>query len=124
MKNLSAGVCVLCVLTLLAAGAEAFEIRFSPKVFALSSKTDSLTINTSVAYYGVHFVWLTIGDKQVERKVISPDSSEQLVVRCSKDALKEAVGKFDSLYTERKVMITIDCDGIVDSSFKILRIKK
>ena len=121
MQRLCARIGVVCVVALLASSAFGLEIQLGPRTLVLSSGGDQLTIHTDFAYKSVEGVTLDIGDTSDVYVVTWEDDCGNLVVRCSKDAVKVAVGDFDGRFTTVDVTLTVN-NSAQDS--EILRVRK
>ena len=122
MKKLCATIGIVCVAALLTRSAFAFglEIQLAPRTLVLSSGGDQLTIHTDFPYSAAGEVTLNIGDVLDVDVVTFSDDCGNLVVRCSKDDVEEAVGDFDSRFTTVTVTLTVNSETASD----ILRVRK
>ena len=121
MKKLCAQIGVVCLVVLLATSAYALEIQLQPRTLVLSSGGDQLTIHTDFPYLAVGSVTLDIGGTSGVSVVTWDDDCGNLVVRCSKEAVRAAVGDFDGRFTTVDVTLTVN-NSAQDS--EILRVRK
>ena len=127
MKKLYATIGVVCVTVMLTGSAFGLEIQLGPRTLVLSSGGDQLTIHTDCPFGAVEGVTLDIGGAtEVELEDTWADDCGNLVVRCTKETVAEAVGDFDDKFTEVDVTLTVAYkDGSApDSATEILRVRK
>ena len=126
MRKLVAMISVMCAAVLLSASAFGLEIQLGPRTLVLSSGGDQLTIHTNVGFSAVDGVTLDIGDIHLMEDDLAmwADSCGNLVVRCSKEDVEEAVGDFDGLFKEIDVTLTVVSGGAADSDTQVLRVRK
>ncbi len=98
MKMLCAKIAVVCVAALLTSSAFGLEIQVAPQTLVLSSGGDQLTVHTDFPYLAVDNVTLDIGNNTAVKVVTWADDCGNLVVRCSKDAVRVAVGDFNGRF--------------------------
>jgi hypothetical protein len=124
MKRLFAVVCAVCIAAVMTGSALGLEIQLGPQTLVLSSGGDQLTIHTDFPYRMVDEVYLDIGDDDVS-VVTWADDCGNLVARCSKNAVKEAVGDFDGKFTTVDVKLIVwDLDGKHVEGVETLRVRK
>jgi hypothetical protein len=87
----------------------------------LSSGGDQLTIHTDIPYLDVDTVGLDIGESTGVSVVTWADDCGNLVVRCSKEAVSEAVGDFDGRFTTVDVTLTVNGSAL---DTEVLRVRK
>jgi len=121
MKKLCANVGVLCVVAFMTGSALGLEIQLAPRTLVLSSGGDQLTIHTDFPYLAVDSVTLDIGDTSDVFVVTWDDDCGHLVVRCSKDAVRAAVGDLEGKFTTVNVTLTVNNSY---SASEILRVRK
>ena len=126
MKKLCAKMGVVCVAALLTSSAFGLEIQLAPRTLVLSSGGDQLTIHTDFPYVAADDAILDIGDTPGVYVVTWADDCGNLVVRCSKKAVSEAVGDFDGRFTKVDVTLTVkyDDNSKSTSAFEELRVRK
>lgn len=125
MRKLCAKIGVVCVAVLLTSSAFGLEIQLGPRTLVLSSGGDQLTIHTDFNYVDVDDVTLDIGDTTGVSIVTWADDCGNLVARCSKDDVADAVGDFRGKFTRVMVTLTVDYDDdkwVSDS--EVLRVRK
>ena len=121
MKRICAQIGVVCLVVLLTSSAFGLDIQLSPRTLVLSSGGDQLTIHTDFPYLAADSVTLDIGDTSEVSVATFADDRGNLVVRCSKEAVKTAVGDFDGRFTTVDVTLTVN-NSAQDS--EILRVRK
>ncbi len=124
MKKLVVQVAVMCMGVLLTGSALGLEIQLAPRTLVLSSGGDQLTIHTNAPYLLVDDVVLDIGDASDVSVNTWADDCGNLVVRCSKESVKNAVGDFDGRFTTVAVGLTVEYDETTDEACETLRVKK
>jgi hypothetical protein len=109
MKKLGVKAATVCMVALLAGSAFGFDldIQLSPPTLVLSSGGDQLTIHTNFPHSAVDDVTLVIAGNDVTVENTWADDCGDLVVRCSKEAVREAVGPFEDKFTEVDVTLTV-----------------
>lgn len=123
MRKLCATIGVVCVAVLLTSSAFGLEIQLGPRTLVLSSGGDQLTIHTDFSYRAVRTVTLDIGDTTEVFIVTWADDCGNLVARCSKTAVREAVGVFSGKFTTVDVTLTVN-ESDEDSDTEVLRVRK
>jgi hypothetical protein len=121
MARLLAKIGVVCFVAMLTGSALGLEIQLAPRTLVLSSGGDQLTIHTDFPYVAVDGVTLDIGDNSGVSVVTWDDDCGNLVVRCSKDAVRTAVGDFEGKFTTVNVTLTVNGSATASG---ILRVRK
>lgn len=124
MKKLIEVMGVVCIVALLTGNASGLDIQLSPRTLVLSSGGNQLTIHTDVPEAAVCEVALDIGGPVVDIATFADDCGN-LVVRCSKGAVEEAVGDFPGRFTTIDVTLAIEClNGTQHRATETLRVRK
>ena len=129
MKKLIAMIGVLSLVVLLTGSAYGLDIQLSPRTLVLSSGGHQLTIHTDVPYRAVDGAILDIGDSSDVAISTFADDCGNLVVRCRKDAVEDAVGDFRGRFTTIDVTLWVtyvdeDLKTVDTSATETLRVKK